>query len=312
MDKKEQNLATTAVHGGEPRPRPGDAVTTPIFATSTYTFKNTKELCDHHEGVAHRMEYGRYGNPTQIAAEKKIAALEGAEDALLFSSGMSAVTTTLLAMLSGGHDIVLTNDCYRKTRQFARQVLKKFAVNVHLVAPDDYAGMAKLFAEKRPRLLISESPTNPYLNILDLERVVAIAKEHRVKVLIDSTFATPVNQRPLEFGVDLVMHSATKYLGGHNDLLAGVICGSEPCWGHPRLPEHARRNLGSSRGLSADSGTEDPAFAGGPSKRLGSGHCCVAGAASEGDPGALPRLEVPPPPRDCHGTDEGIWRGRLL
>lgn len=224
---EKKKLATLAVHAGEETPNSGDAVTTPIYATSTYIFKNTKELCEHHEGIAHRMEYGRYGNPTQIAAEKKIAALEGAEDALLFSSGMAAVTTTLLAMLSSGNDIVLTNDCYRKTRQFSNSALTKFGVNVHLVAPDDYEGMERLFEEKKPRLLISESPTNPYLNVLDLERVVGIAKKHRIKVLIDSTFATPVNQQPLEFGVDLVMHSATKYLGGHNDLLAGVICGSE-------------------------------------------------------------------------------------
>ena len=223
---EKKKLPTLAVHAGEERPHAGDAVTTPIFATSTYIFENTKELCDHHEGVAHRMEYGRYGNPTQIAAERKIAALDGAEDALLFSSGMAAVTTTLIAMLSQGNDIVLTSDCYRKTRQFSNTVLRKFGVNVHLVAPDDYEGMERLFSEKKPKLLISESPTNPYLNVLDLERVVGIAKKHRIKVLIDSTFATPVNQRPLEYGVDLVMHSATKYLGGHNDLLAGAICGS--------------------------------------------------------------------------------------
>jgi len=227
MKDSKGKLATLAVHGGEPRPKAGDAVTTPIFSTATYVFQNTKELCDHHEGVAHRMEYGRYGNPTQLAAEKKIAALEGAEDALLFSSGMAAVTTTLLAMLSKGQDIVLTSDCYRKTRQFAGSMLRKFGVNVHLVKPDDYEGMERLFSETKPKLLISESPTNPYLNILDLERVVQIAKRHRIKVLIDATFATPVNQRPLEFGADLVMHSATKYLGGHNDLLAGAICGSE-------------------------------------------------------------------------------------
>ncbi len=217
--------ATLAVHGGEGRRKPGDAVTTPIFQTATYVFSDTAELRDYMEGRKERMEYGRYGNPTQRAAELKIAALEGAEDALLFPSGMNAVTTAILAMVSSGSEIVLTSDCYRKTRQFAGQMLRRLGVKVHLVAPDDYAAMERLFAEKKPRLLVSESPTNPYLNVLDLPRVAALAKKHGVKVLIDSTFATPVNQRPLESGVDLVMHSATKYLGGHNDLLAGVICG---------------------------------------------------------------------------------------
>lgn len=227
MKDKQDKLATIAIHGGEPRRKDGDALTTPIYQTSTYAFSNTEELCQYMEGEKSRMEYGRYGNPTQRAAELKIAALEGAEDTLLFSSGMSAVTTTLLAMVSQGAEIVLTSDCYRKTRQFSNQVLRKLGVNVHLVSPDDYEGMERLFTEVKPKLLISESPTNPYLNVLDLERVVGIAKKHRVKVLIDSTFATPVNQCPLDYGVDLIMHSATKYLGGHNDLLAGVICGRE-------------------------------------------------------------------------------------
>ncbi|MEW6777139.1 MAG: PLP-dependent aspartate aminotransferase family protein [Bdellovibrionota bacterium] len=226
-DARKEHIATQAIHAGEGRTRPGDAVTTPVFQTSTYVFSDTAELRDYMEGRKQRMEYGRYGNPTQRAAEEKIAALEGAEDALLFSSGMSAVTTALLSFVSSGTEIVLTSDCYRKTRQFSNQILKKLGVHVHLVGPDDYAGMEKLFSEKKPRLLISESPTNPYLNVLDLPHVVSLAKKYRVKVLIDSTFATPVNQRPLDYGVDLVVHSATKYLGGHNDLLAGVICGKE-------------------------------------------------------------------------------------
>lgn len=225
-EKKHTKPATLAVHSGEPRTRPGDAVTTPIFQTSTYVFSNTQELRDYMEGRKERMEYGRYGNPTQRAAELKIAALDGAEDALLFSSGMNAVTTTLLAMVAHGTEIVLTSDCYRKTRQFANQVLRRLGVNVHIVEPDAYSEMERLFSEHKVRLLISESPTNPYLNVVDLKRLVELARKYRVKTLIDSTFATPINQRPLDFGVDLVMHSATKYLGGHNDLMAGVICGS--------------------------------------------------------------------------------------
>lgn len=226
MTAETGGLGTRAVHGGEDRTKAGYGVTVPVVQTATYAFRDTRELCDYMDGSIERPEYGRYGNPTQSAAERKLAALDGAERALLFSSGMAAVTTTLLALLSQGQHVVLTSDCYRRTRQFCRAVLSRFGVEFTLVAPDDWEGLE---AAIRPstRLIVSESPTNPYLHVIDLERLVAIARAHKVKTLIDSTFATPINQRPLEFGVDLVVHSATKYLGGHNDLLAGVIAGSD-------------------------------------------------------------------------------------
>lgn len=222
--------STRAVHGGEPRNKMGNAVTEPIVQTATYTFADTAELADHFEGRIERMEYGRYGNPTQRVAEQKLAALEGAEDGLLFSSGMAAITTTLFAMLSKGAHVVVTDDAYRRTRQFLLQTLKRYGVEVTVVPAGDYE---RLEAALKPttRLIFSESPTNPYNRILDLERVAAIAQRHRVKSIIDSTFATPINQRPLELGIDLVIHSATKYLGGHNDLLAGAVLGSAPMIG---------------------------------------------------------------------------------
>lgn len=216
--------STCAVHGGEARTKPGHAIAEPIFQTATYTFANSAEIADHFEGRVEREEYGRYGNPTQRVAERKVAALEGAEDGLLFSSGMAAVTGTLFAMLSKGAHVVVTDDAYRRTRQFLNQTLRRYGVEVTTVPAGDYGRMEEAL---RPttRLIFSESPTNPYNRILDLERVVDIARRHRVKTIIDSTFATPVNQRPLDFGIDLVIHSATKYLGGHNDLLAGVVVG---------------------------------------------------------------------------------------
>ncbi len=226
MTAETRGLGTRAVHGGEDRVKAGHGVTVPVVQTATYAFRDTRELCDYMDGAIERPEYGRYGNPTQSAAERKLAALDGAERALLFSSGMAAVTTAMLALLSQGQHVVLTSDCYRRTRQFCRTVLSRFGVDFTLVAPDDWQGLQ---AAIRPttRLIVSESPTNPYLHVIDLERLVGIARAHKVKTLIDSTFATPINQRPLEFGVDLVLHSATKYLGGHNDLLAGVIAGSD-------------------------------------------------------------------------------------
>ncbi|HWO42307.1 MAG TPA: aminotransferase class I/II-fold pyridoxal phosphate-dependent enzyme [Candidatus Eisenbacteria bacterium] len=218
-------ISTLAVHGGEPRPKPGDALTTPIWQTATYTFAGTAELRDHFERRIERDEYGRYGNPTQRIAEQKLAALEGAEDGLLFASGMAAITTTLYAMLSHGSHVVVTDDSYRRTRQFLTQVVHRYGIEVSVVPAGDYDAIEEAI-RPNTRVLVSESPTNPYNYIVDLERFTAIARRHRVKTIIDATFATPYNQRPLEFGIDLVVHSATKYLGGHNDLLAGAVLGA--------------------------------------------------------------------------------------
>jgi len=219
-------FSTLAVHGGEPRPKLGNALATPIVQTATYTFADTQELHDHFQRKIERDEYGRYGNPTQRIAEQKLAALEGAGDCLLFSSGMAAVTTAMYAVLSHNSHVVVTDDSYRRTRQFLTQTLHRYGIEVSVVPAGDYQAIEEAI---RPttRLLVSESPTNPYNRIVDMERFADIGNRHRVKTLIDATFATPYNQRPLEFGIDLVLHSATKYLGGHNDLLAGAVLGSE-------------------------------------------------------------------------------------
>jgi cystathionine gamma-synthase len=223
--KKPLGPSTLAVHGGEPRPKPSNSLATPIVQTATYTFANTQELKDHFDGKIERIEYGRYGNPTQRVAEAKLAALEGAQDCLLFASGMGAMTTVLFAMLARGTHVVVTDDSYRRTRQFLNQTLSRYGIEVSTVPAGDYEALEDAI---RPttRALVSESPTNPYNRILDLERFTAIGRRHRVKTVIDATFATPYNQRPLEWGVDAVVHSATKYLGGHNDLLAGAVLGS--------------------------------------------------------------------------------------
>ena len=220
-----RGFGTIAVHGGEARPKLGNALATPIVQTATYTFANTDELRDHFERRIEREEYGRYGNPTQRIAEQKLAELEGAEDCLLFASGMAAITTTLFAVLSHGSHVVVTDDSYRRTRQFLTQVLHRYGIEVSVARAGDYEAIEGAI---RPttRVLVSESPTNPYNYIVDLERFSEIGRRHRVKTVIDATFATPFNQRPLEFGIDLVLHSATKYLGGHNDLLAGAVLGS--------------------------------------------------------------------------------------
>ena len=221
---------TRAVHAGEERGHWGKSLTVPIAQTSTYVFEDTQAVKAFAVGENPQIDYGRYGNPTQHAAESKLAELEGAEAAILFSSGMSAVTTTLLGMLSTGHHAVIMDDCYRKTAQFCQMVLKKFSIETTFVHAGDYAELEGA-VRNNTRVIISESPTNPHLNVIDLEKLVDIGKRHRVKTIIDSTFATPLNQCPLEFGVDLVIHSATKYLGGHNDLMAGAVLGNAPLVG---------------------------------------------------------------------------------
>lgn len=219
--------ATLAVRAGQPRKDALDAVTTPIACTATYAFASSAELVDHFEGRVRRDEYGRYGNPTVRAAEQKLAALEGAESAALFGSGMAAITTTLFALLQKGDHVVLTADGYRRTRAFVTQVLARYGVESTVVPAGDAAAVAAAIGP-RTRVVLTESPTNPYLRVLDLPALGEAKRRFpRAKLVVDATFATPLNQRPLEQGADLVIHSCTKYLGGHNDLLAGVVSGSE-------------------------------------------------------------------------------------
>ena len=223
------NISTQAVHAGEDKVKPYHSLTTPIVQTSTYAFENTAALIEHMQRKEDKLplergEYGRYGNPTQRTVERKLAALDSGEDALLYASGMCAITSAMLALLSAGDHIVFTDDCYRRTREFCLTYLKRYGIEATMVPMGDYAALEASITDNT-RMIFSETPTNPYLRILDLEQVVAIARRHEVKVFLDSTFATPCNLRPLEFGVDLVTHSVTKYLGGHNDLLGGVIVG---------------------------------------------------------------------------------------
>ena len=224
------HFSTQAVHAGEEKRKPYGAVTTPIVQTSTYTFTDTAEILDLMQRKAAgdlpvRDEYGRYSNPTQSAAERKLAALEGGGRALLFASGMCAITTTMATLLSSGDHQVMVSDCYHRTREFALTFLSRWGIETTLVPVDQPDALA---AAIRPntRLIFAETPTNPYLRVLDLSQLVEVAGRQDIITIVDSTFATPINLRPLEYGVDLVIHSATKYQGGHNDLLAGTVIGS--------------------------------------------------------------------------------------
>ena len=243
-----KSLSTRAIHAGEPRRKYADSLTTPIIQTSTFTFQNSKHIEDYTKKGKEHFEYGRYGNPTAQIAERRLADLEGAEDCVVFSSGMSAITTTILSLVQSGDHIVITDDSYKKTLEFCQSYLKQFAIECTIIPFGDYTVLEKAI-RKNTRFIFSESPTNPYLNIFDLVKIKKIANKHKVLTLIDSTFATPYNQRPIEFGMDVVLQSCTKYLAGHNDILAGAMLGKK------KLVEKVR-NMHKSMG-----GTIDP-------------HCC--------------------------------------
>ncbi len=220
---------TDAIHAGTPDDRPSHTLAPAVAQTATYTFSDTADLERYRAGEdpdPDRQEYGRYGNPTVVEVERRVAALDGAEDALLFASGMAAVTCTVLAFVKSGDHVVLFRDVYRRTRQLVTQTLARLGVEHTLVDPGSIAGLEAAIGP-RTRLAITESPTNPYLRCIDLERFGAVCRAARVKSIVDATFATPMASRPLALGADLVIHSATKYLAGHNDVLGGTVAGRQ-------------------------------------------------------------------------------------
>ena len=223
-DDARDGFSTISVHGGEDRQKVANAITDPIFCASTYTFPNTAAVIDFIEQKLPREEYGRYGNPSEKVVERKLAALDGSETALLFSSGMAALVGLLMAKLNAGDEVVFFNECYHRSREFCTKHLSRFGVVTREVPACDYPAM-KAAITPRTKLLVSESPTNPHLSVVDLEKFAALGREHGVETLIDATLGTPYNLRPIAAGIDYVLHSATKYLAGHNDLLAGVLVG---------------------------------------------------------------------------------------
>ncbi|HEY4235598.1 MAG TPA: aminotransferase class I/II-fold pyridoxal phosphate-dependent enzyme [Lacipirellulaceae bacterium] len=222
---KAPQFSTLSVHAGEARQKPGDSITDPIFCASTFTFPNTQSVIDYIEQEQPREEYGRYGNPGERVAERKLAALEGAEAAVLFASGMAAIVGLLMSKLSAGDEVIFFDECYHRSREFCKKHLSRFGVKTIQVRTGDYDAMEAAITP-RTKLLVSESPTNPHLSVVDLDRFADIGRRRGVETLIDATLATPYNLRPISAGIDYVLHSVTKYLAGHNDLLAGVVAGS--------------------------------------------------------------------------------------
>ncbi len=223
---KRENLSpsTRAIHTNEEGPRRNQPVAPPIYLSATFESKDIDEQVALEEAKADTF-YTRYGNPTLSLAERVVAELESAEAAAVFGSGMAAITTSLLAHLKQGDHAVVQREVYGGAHRFALELLPRYGIEVSWFGATEPDGFEKAIRDNT-RVVYLESPTNPTLKLVDIERIVSVSRERGIVSFIDSTFATPLNTRPHELGVDGVLHSATKYLGGHSDLLAGVVAGS--------------------------------------------------------------------------------------
>lgn len=216
--------ATDAIHRGEGDDRSASPLTLPIYETTTYVFENAAEVEAYQAGQSDKYLYSRYSNPTVVGVEQKLAALEGAESALLLASGMAAVTTAVLSTTKVGDEVVCGSALYGGTLHLLADLLSRFGIATRFVDPVALADPTTY--SDRTALAWFESPSNPTLRCVDIAAVAEACRARGVVSVIDSTFATPINQRPLALGVDIVMHSATKYLNGHSDVTAGMLAGS--------------------------------------------------------------------------------------
>ncbi len=220
-----KSMSTLSVHAGEDHSNHFGALSVPIYPASVYAFPDADEASAIHNEEKPGYFYGRLGNPTQQALEKAMCQLESGESALALASGMAAISAAVFSIVKTGDHIVAPASGYPTTTNFFHHIAERFNIETTFV---DAAEAENYAAASRPntKLFWIESPSNPVLRITDIAAVAAIARERGIKTLVDNTFATPYNQRPLELGVDALIHSATKYLGGHSDLTAGVIVGN--------------------------------------------------------------------------------------
>jgi cystathionine beta-lyase/cystathionine gamma-synthase len=221
MKKHEFHRETEAVHGGASLHKKNGPLSTPIYQTSTFEVTDNKEQV---RATETDRFYTRYGNPTHTVVENAIAQLEGTDAALLFSSGMAAITTSMLALVKAGDHIVAQRDIYGGVTKFLSQWLPRLGVETTFVDTNDIEQHERAI-RPNTKIVHIESPTNPTVRVVDLEKIAALARKHRLISTIDSTFATPINCRPAEWGIDLVLHSGTKYFGGHSDLICGIATG---------------------------------------------------------------------------------------
>jgi cystathionine beta-lyase/cystathionine gamma-synthase len=217
--------ATDLIHHGDGVSHDAEPLTTPIYETTTFLFRNAEEVRAYNQGKSAKYLYSRYANPTVVPVEQKIAALEGADAALVLSSGQAATTTALMALLAAGDEVVCSSAIYGGTLHLLADLLSKFGIRPRFVSLDALARPETLFSSTT-KLVWFESPINPTMRCIDIAAVAAACRAQGVMTVVDKTFASPINQQPISLGVDLVMHSATKYLNGHSDVTAGALAGS--------------------------------------------------------------------------------------
>jgi cystathionine beta-lyase/cystathionine gamma-synthase len=218
MSKKYTQIDTKLIHSGEPTPRILGAVSMPIFQTSMYEYRSGADY--------HDIKYIRLNNtPNHIALHTKLACLENAESALVTASGMAAISTTLLAILSAGDHLLVQNCLYGGTLDFITKDFPSFGITYDFIDGNDPESWEKKLKPKT-RAIYVETITNPLLQVIDLEEIVSFSKQHKLISIIDNTFASPINFRPSELGFDLSLHSCTKYLNGHSDIVGGAVIGS--------------------------------------------------------------------------------------
>ena len=222
--RKSAGDATLAIHAGEEKFKRNAPVGVAISRTSNFTFASTEEMKRWAEGKSSAYIYTRYGNPTLAIAEEKIAALEGAEAAVVTASGMAAISSALLSLLRAGDEVIATRQLYGGSYRLMRDIFPRFGITVRHVE-SDLAGLEHVVSPRTKALYI-ETPTNPTLRLVDLQKAAAFAREWGIVALIDNTFASPVLQKPIQMGFHLSLHSATKYLAGHSDVIAGAVAGS--------------------------------------------------------------------------------------
>ena len=240
LDDVIRGTATELIHAGEVDR--GDAVplTTPIYETTTFVFENAEEVVAYNEGRSSKFLYSRYTNPTVVSVETKLAVLDRAEAALLFSSGMGATTTILMSLLQAGDEVICGAAIYGGTLHLLQDLLERFGVVARFVSLEELANLDRVIGA-RTRLVWFETPINPTLRCVDIARVADACRARGVTSVIDNTFASPINQQPLALGIDLAMQSATKYLNGHSDVTGGMVAGSKALL--TRI-EKARRMVG--------------------------------------------------------------------
>jgi cystathionine beta-lyase/cystathionine gamma-synthase len=217
--------ATELIHAGETDRGIAVPLTTPIYETTTFVFDNAREVVAYNEGRSSKYLYSRYTNPTVVTVERKLATLDRAESALIFSSGQGATTTILLAHLNAGDEVICSAAIYGGTLHLLQDVLARFGIRPRFVPLEALAEPDRLFGD-RTRMVWFESPINPTLRCVDIRRLADACRARGVLSVIDNTFASPVNQQPLSLGIDLAMQSATKYLNGHSDVTGGVVTGA--------------------------------------------------------------------------------------